>query len=276
MTEYEIKFENLSCFDKSLDNDPDEKIRLFLKGLKPFIREKVYHLNHNSVADAVKTTMKVEQERVDASRFLDKKHNGDGKKLGNPGKKYKSDSGSSGASSGKSWFSGSSNESRESKERVCFGCGKPGHFKRECPTLNRDQRSYQSPNTQAQSQVSSRPGGSGQSYSFNQGRGQSQSGPRGGGNLVARGGGRTPGRVYSLTRAEQPEAKVMEGTILFFSSWVKVLFDTGASNSFISSTLVDTLELNVESLEIPLCVDTPVGGKVRLGSICRNCSLSIG
>ena len=35
VTEYEAKFESLSRFDKSLDNDPEEKVRLFLKGLKP-------------------------------------------------------------------------------------------------------------------------------------------------------------------------------------------------------------------------------------------------
>ena len=138
MTEYEAKFDSLSRFDKSLYNDPDEKIRLFLKGLKPSIRKKVYHLNHNSVANVVKTTMKVEQERVDASQFLDKKRSGDGRKLGNPGKKYKSDSGSSSASSGKSWFSGSSNKNREPREKIYFGCGKPGHFKRDCLTPNRE------------------------------------------------------------------------------------------------------------------------------------------
>ena len=104
--EYEAKFESLSHFDKSLDSDHEEKIKLFLKGLKPSIRDKVYHLNHNSVADAVKMALKVEQERVDASRFLDKKRGGDGKKSSNPGKKYKSDSWSSSASSGKSWFPG--------------------------------------------------------------------------------------------------------------------------------------------------------------------------
>ena len=98
VTEYETKFETLSCFNKSLKNDPEEKIRLFLKGLKLSIKEKVYRLNYGSGVDAERTTMKVEQERVDANRFLDKKHSNDGKKSGNKGKKYRSDSGfSSGA-----------------------------------------------------------------------------------------------------------------------------------------------------------------------------------
>lgn len=46
VTEYEAKFESFSHFDRSLENDPEEKIRLFLKGLKPSIWEKVYYFDH--------------------------------------------------------------------------------------------------------------------------------------------------------------------------------------------------------------------------------------
>lgn len=60
LTEYEAKFESLGHFDKSLNNGPEDKVRLFLKGLKTLIRDKVYHLNHNSVANIVRTAMKVE------------------------------------------------------------------------------------------------------------------------------------------------------------------------------------------------------------------------
>lgn len=35
------------------------------------------------------------------------------------------------------------------------------------------------------------------------------------------------------------------------------------------------LGLDIESLDAPLCVGIPMGSKVRFGSICRNCSLSI-
>ena len=91
VTEYEAKFESLSRFDRSLDNDLEEKVRLFLKGLKPSIRQKVYHLNYNNVSDAVKTAMKVEQERANVTRFFKTKMGGDGEKSGNQEKWYKSD-----------------------------------------------------------------------------------------------------------------------------------------------------------------------------------------
>lgn len=87
MTDYEAKFESLSCFDKNLDNDPEEYIRFFLKGLKSSIIEKVYQLNCNSIGDAIRMTMRVEQNRVDASRFLDKKRGSDGMKSGGYRKK---------------------------------------------------------------------------------------------------------------------------------------------------------------------------------------------
>ena len=149
---------------------------LFLKGLKLSIKEKVYHLNHSSVSAAMRTTMKLEQEMIDASWFLDKKREGDRKKSDNLGKKYKSDLGFSSGNSSRGQFSGLSNENREPWERACFGCGQPKNFKRDYPNPNREQQSCQSPNTQIQTQGLSRTNGTGQSYSFNWGRGQNQNG----------------------------------------------------------------------------------------------------
>lgn len=55
--------------------------------------------------------------------------------------------------------------------------------------------------------------------------------------------------MYTLAQVEKPEVKVMEDTILLFSSWVKVLFDIGASDSFISYALVDKGGLNVDRVK---------------------------
>ena len=55
---------------------------------------------------------------------------------------------------------------------------------------------------------------------------------------------------------------------------VRVLFDTGASRSFISSDLVDRLGLEPEIVDIPLVVTNPIGGSTSLSMICRNVVLS--
>ena len=54
-----------------------------------------------------------------------------------------------------------------------------------------------------------------------------------------------------------------------------MLFDSGASHSFIVASIVIELGLEVKALEEPLYVSSPLGIRVRIGMICRGCELEI-
>ena len=54
-----------------------------------------------------------------------------------------------------------------------------------------------------------------------------------------------------------------------------MLFDSGASHSFIAASVVIELGLEVETLEEPLHVSSPLGIRERIGMICRGCELEI-
>ena len=54
-----------------------------------------------------------------------------------------------------------------------------------------------------------------------------------------------------------------------------MLFDSSASNSFIVASVVIELGLEVETLEEPLYVISPLGIRARIGMICRGCELEI-
>ena len=54
-----------------------------------------------------------------------------------------------------------------------------------------------------------------------------------------------------------------------------MLFDFGASHSFIVTSVVIELGLEVEALEEPLYVSSPLGIRVRIGMICRGYELEI-
>ena len=54
-----------------------------------------------------------------------------------------------------------------------------------------------------------------------------------------------------------------------------MLFDSGASHSFIPTSVVIELGLEVEALEEPLYVSSPLGIRARIGMICRGCELEI-
>ena len=54
-----------------------------------------------------------------------------------------------------------------------------------------------------------------------------------------------------------------------------MLFDYSASHSFIAASCVKVLGLEVETLEKPMHVSSPLGTRVRLDQICRDCELEI-
>ena len=57
--------------------------------------------------------------------------------------------------------------------------------------------------------------------------------------------------------------------------WARILFDYGASHSFIVALVVRELGLVVETLEEPLYVSSPLEIRVSVDLICRSCELEI-
>ena len=101
---------------------------------------------------------------------------------------------------------------------------------------------------------------------------------------MGRGRGRGPqvgtsvvqGRVYAVTlQAESADQLVIQGTFFLSRLWARVLFDSGASHSFIDASVVIELGLEVETLEEPLYVSSPLGIRARIWMICQGCKLEI-
>ena len=57
--------------------------------------------------------------------------------------------------------------------------------------------------------------------------------------------------------------------------WARVLFDYGASHSFVVTSSVDVLGLEVETLDEPLHASSLLGTRVRIDQICQDCELEI-
>ena len=83
------------------------------------------------------------------------------------------------------------------------------------------------------------------------------------------------GRVYAVTPHESADQPVIQGTFFLSRLWARVLFDSGASHSFIAASVVIELGLEVETLEEPLYVSSPLGIRARIRMICRGCELEI-
>ena len=62
---------------------------------------------------------------------------------------------------------------------------------------------------------------------------------------------------------------VIQGMFLLSRLWARILFDYGASHSFIATSCVNVLGLKVEFLGNPLHVSSPLGIRVRVDQIFR-------
>ena len=62
---------------------------------------------------------------------------------------------------------------------------------------------------------------------------------------------------------------------MLYRLWAIILFDYGASHSFIVASCVRELGLEVETLEKSLFVSSPLGTRMSVDLICRGCELEI-
>ncbi|XP_075478937.1 uncharacterized protein LOC142519797 [Primulina tabacum] len=145
---------------------------------------------------------------------------------------------------------------------VCNNCGRPGHFSRVCPSKmgKSDQAGSgaQSNIIPAASQSSHQP-----SRPSHQSRGQG--GPQ----------NQSSVHVFALTEDEAQAAPgtVIAGNCTLCGFIARVLFDTGASHSFVSHAFVISHDLRTTSMNSNLSVATPMGKMIITDNVLFNAVL---
>ncbi|KAL0551602.1 hypothetical protein IC582_010691 [Cucumis melo] len=145
---------------------------------------------------------------------------------------------------------------------VCYQCRQPGHFKKDCLQLNMTVQRDQGVGSQIveQSRVSVVPteGTSGARQKRVVGRPRQQ------------------GKVYAKTQEGAEDAPDdITGTILICNVPADVLFDPGATHSFVSSIFLTKLNRMLEPLSEGLAIYTPVGDVLLVNEVLRNCEVLV-
>ena len=80
--------------------------------------------------------------------------------------------------------------------------------------------------------------------------------------------GAVPSSSKAPTAEEKGKSVVVQGTLSICGVPVRVLFDTGASHSFVCDDLVGRLGLKPDIVDRPLVVTNPVRGSSCLCMVC--------
>ncbi|XP_035837220.1 uncharacterized protein LOC110893136 [Helianthus annuus] len=120
--------------------------------------------------------------------------------------------------------------------KACYNCNEPGHIKAECPKLQQGAKRD----------------------------GKKDEPPK------------ARGRMFQLTSDEaKASPDVVSGIFLVNSMPMNVLFDSGASRSFISNELLAHPSFKLEKMIVPLEVEVADSKSYLLHDICRNCKILI-
>ncbi|XP_077228493.1 uncharacterized protein LOC143861449 [Tasmannia lanceolata] len=162
--------------------------------------------------------------------------------------------------------SGKQQSFQESRGRwtlgACFKCGEIGHRIAECPMMVGDSQSVH------RTPVQTKPI---QSQTI-----QNRTAPVLPASQPRTDRPRIPGRLHALTHQDALNVgTVVSGTLIVASSYAYVLFDSGATHSFVSSSYAMLHSLPVMPMNYDLCVSTPVGSDLVANSVSKMCSIRI-
>nr|GFB11140.1 hypothetical protein [Tanacetum cinerariifolium] len=121
---------------------------------------------------------------------------------------------------------------------VCYECGRPGHFRKDCPKLKNQNRGNQTRNKTGGNEVTAK--------------------------AYAIGGG---GKNY--------DSNVVTGTFLLNNCYASMLFDSGADRSFVSTTFGALLDVVPSTLDTSYAVELVDGRTSETNIILRGCTLGL-
>ncbi|GJY40376.1 putative reverse transcriptase domain-containing protein [Tanacetum coccineum] len=129
---------------------------------------------------------------------------------------------------------------------ICYECGRPEHFRRDCPKLRNQNRGNQTKNKNG-----------------------NKTGNQTGGNEAT-------AKAYTIGGGgTNPDSNVVTGTFLLNNCYASMLFDSGADRSFVSTTFSALLDVAPTTLDTSYAVELADGRILETNIILRGCTLGL-
>nr|GEU56610.1 hypothetical protein [Tanacetum cinerariifolium] len=125
---------------------------------------------------------------------------------------------------------------------VCYECGRPGHFRKDCHKMRSQNHGNQTRN---------------------------KNGNKNGGNKVTT-------KAYAIGGGGiNPDSNVVMGTFLLNNCYASMLFDSGTDRSFVSTTFNDLLDVAPSTLDTSYAVELTDGRISKINIVLRGCTLGL-
>ena len=295
VAEYEAKFQSLSLFAPTVVADPEEKGQKFLRGLQPYLRERVAILQlrtYDRIVEAARIAEYEAQQRMD-SRDRDRKRKasaqsgrfrvgqrtfqGRGRGVGKgPGRGQvpqgartpcihcgKFHPGECRRQAGVCFRCGKPGHQMAQcrEEPVCTVCGQTGHQFRECPRRGAIRQQGPQAPVPGRGRPPARPPVRPQAVPAQGQQEQTE---------------RAPARVFAITHQDaQTSEGVVTGTVIVGTCSGCALFDPGATHSFVSTIFAKNCKLHCTRMTVEYEVSTPAGQVMCTNLICKDCPIIV-
>nr|GEU99511.1 hypothetical protein [Tanacetum cinerariifolium] len=124
---------------------------------------------------------------------------------------------------------------------VCYECGRPRHFSKDCPKLRNQNHGNQTRN---------------------------KTGNKTGSNKATV-------KAYAIRGGANPDSNIVTGTFLLNKCYAYMLFDSGADRSFVSSTFSALLDVAASTLNTSYAIELADGRISKMNIILRGCTLGL-
>ncbi|GJV25121.1 putative reverse transcriptase domain-containing protein [Tanacetum coccineum] len=129
---------------------------------------------------------------------------------------------------------------------ICYECGRPGHFRKDCPKLRNQNHGNQTRNKSG-----------------------NKTGNQTGGNEATT-------RAYAIGGGgTNPDSNVVMGTFLLNNCYASMLFDSGVDRSFVSSTFSALLDVAPSTLDTSYAIELADGRILETNFVLRGCTLGL-